>query len=188
MLRQAGNWLVKDDLPQKADAILILMGSHGDRALMAADLWKENYAPQIIFVADYENGREFLTQRGIVLPNDAFITKSILTQLEVPDSCILTLPGEAKSTFHEAEEIKKYLSLHPKTDTLLLVTSKSHTRRAVMIFQNQLNELPFPVVIISIPSIYDNFNSKDWWKHRESAKQVFMENVKIFTFLLFEQW
>ena len=78
MLRQAGNWLVRDDAPQKADAILILMGSRGDRALMAADLWKESFALQIIFVEDYENGREFLAKRGIILPNDAFMTTSWL--------------------------------------------------------------------------------------------------------------
>lgn len=188
MLRQAGNWLVRADAPQKADAILILMGSRGDRALQAADLWKESYAQQIIFVEDYENGREFLAKRGIILPNDAFMTTSILTQLGVPDSCILTLPGEAKSTINEAGALQKYLSLYPETDTLLLVTSKSHARRATMIFQNQFNELPHQVVVISIPSVYDNFKSKDWWKHRESAKQVFMEYVKIASFVVFEQW
>ena len=188
MLRQAGNWLVRDDAPQKADAILILMGSRGDRALMAADLWKESYATQIIFVEDYENGREFLTQRGIVLPNDAFMTTSILTQLGVPDNCILTLPGEAKSTLDEAGALKKYLENNPSTDTLILVTSKSHSRRASEIFENSLHTLPHKVILISCPSSFDGFQAKTWWKHRESAKQVFLEYVKIVSFVLFEQW
>lgn len=188
MFRQAGNWLVRTDVPQKADAILILMGSRGDRALEAAALWEKHFADTLIFVEDYENGREFLTQRGIVLPNDAYMTTSILNQLGVPDSCILTLPGEAKSTMDEAEALKNYLVNKPSMDTLILVTSKSHSRRATVIFDKSLHSLPHKVNLISCPSTYDNFQAKTWWKHRETAKQVFLEYVKIISFVLFEQW
>ncbi len=188
LVNQAGNFLVVADTPLKADAILILMGSRGDRALQAAELWKKGLARQIIFVDDYENGREFLAERGIQLPNDAFMTTSILNQLGIPASSILTLPGEAMSTLNEAEALQLHLRQHPETDTLLLVTSKSHSRRAMIIFQAQLNKLPHHVVLCSVPSNYDRFKPTGWWKHRESAKQVFMEYVKITSFLLFEQW
>lgn len=188
MFRQAGNWLVRTDVPQKADAILILMGSRGDRALEAAALWEKHFADTLIFVEDYENGREFLTQRGIVLPNDAYMTSSILNQLGVPESCILTLPGEAKSTLDEADALKKYLVNKPSVDTLILVTSKSHSRRAIEIFDKSLQTLPHKVILISCPSSYDNFQAKTWWKHRETAKQVFLEYLKIISFVIFEQW
>lgn len=188
LVNQAGNFLVVADTPLKADAILVLMGSRGDRALQAAELWKKGYAQKIIFVEDYEKGREFLAERGIQLPNDALMTTSILNQLGIPDSSILTLPGETRSTINEAEALHQYLLQHPETDTLILVTSQSHSRRATLIFKNQFSQLPHPVVLLSVPSQYDRFKSRDWWKHRESAKQVFMEYVKITSFLLFERW
>jgi len=37
-------------------------------------------------------------------------------------------------------------------------------------------------------SKYSDFNAAHWYTDRESAKQVFMEYVKISSFLLVEQW
>ena len=42
--RRAGRWLVKEDVPPHADAMVILMGNFPDRVLQAADLYHEGRA------------------------------------------------------------------------------------------------------------------------------------------------
>jgi hypothetical protein len=61
-------------------------------------------------------------------------------------------------------------------------------RRAYMIFNDAFNDNNLNIKIYTIPSKYSDFNAKHWYTHRESAKQVFMEYSKIFSFLLVEQW
>ena len=39
--RRAGEWLVKEDVPPHADAMVLLMGSFPERVLQAADLYHE---------------------------------------------------------------------------------------------------------------------------------------------------
>ena len=48
--RRAGNWLVKEDVPEHADAMVLLMGSFPDRVMQAADLYNEGQADRLIIV------------------------------------------------------------------------------------------------------------------------------------------
>lgn len=47
---KAGSWLVKEDELEKADAIVILMGSISDRVLQVADLYHQKYANKVLVV------------------------------------------------------------------------------------------------------------------------------------------
>jgi hypothetical protein len=57
-----------------------------------------------------------------------------------------------------------------------------------MIFNDAFNDNNLNIKIYTIPSKYSDFNQQQWYTERESAKQVFMEYVKISSFLLVEQW
>jgi hypothetical protein len=57
-----------------------------------------------------------------------------------------------------------------------------------MIFNDTFKDNNLNTIILTVPSKYSGFNAKKWYTHRESAKQVFMEYVKITSFLLIEQW
>lgn len=188
MLVQAGQWLVRLDELKPADAILILTGTKGDRALHAADLFNKGYAPLILIVHDHEPGKEYLAQQDIYLPNAAEITQSLLLQMNLPDSSILLLPGAAQSTKDEADAVAAWLQTVPNIQSLLIVSSEAHTRRSLIIFNNRFRKQGLAVTPISAPSPYTGFQARGWWQHRESAKDVFQEYVKLTYFLLADSW
>lgn len=188
MLLRGGHYLVRYDSLQPADAILILTGTKGDRALHAADLFNKGYAPLILIVHDHEPGKEYLAGKDINLPNAAEIIQSLLLQMNLPDSCILLIPGAAQSTKDEAEAVAAWLQTEPNTRSLLIVSSEAHTRRSLTIFNNRFRKHVLAVRRISAPSPYTGFRARGWWQHRESAKDVFQEYVKLFYFLLADSW
>lgn len=188
LLRSAGTYLVKTDTPQKSDATLILMGSIADRVLQASDIYKQNLTNEILIVNNIQYGSEYLVQYNVHIPNGAELSKQALTQLSIPDSLITIIPGRAASTRAEAEITANWLKQNPHIDTLIIVSSAAHMRRASMLFKDTFKDNNLNTIILTVPSKYSGFNAKHWWKHRESAKQVFMEYVKITSFLLIEQW
>jgi len=185
--RNAGKMLVKADPIAHADAIVILMGSISDRALQASDLYKANLAKQIIFS---RVGTE--SARSGVLPDIYKIRKSDLVKdtliaLGVPDSIIHILPGNAVSTRMEAGIINNYLMSNPEIDTILMVSSSSHTRRASMIFKSTFRASNHSMVIICVPSIYTDFHADHWWRSKKDIKRTGMEYLKILNFFFNEQ-
>ncbi len=180
-----GSFLVVKDKPVKADALIILMGNIPDRALEAFDLYKQGYARKIIIVMANRYGIDFFREKGISLDGQTTITKKALVGMGVPAEDIIILPGDAKSTQEEAEALRKYIALHRQVDTVLLVSSSYHTRRAKLIFNNEMKKSGERVTIVSCPSKYTGFKENDWWKDRESSKIVFFEYLKIINVLLF---
>lgn len=187
-LRNAGTYLVKESEVESADAGLILMGSIADRVVTGAEVFREGRVGELLIVNNVQYGQEFLREYGVSIPNFAELSMEALLQLEVPDSLISVIPGAAKSTQEEAEIAGNYLRAHPTIDTLMIISSAAHTRRAHLIFNKQFRKMGVEVEVVTMPSPYSGFEAKQWYSDRESAKQVFMEYVKISSFLLVEQW
>lgn len=178
----------KADHLHNADAALILMGSIADRVLQAADLFENGHSTEILIVNNIQYGSEYLAQYNVHIPNGAQLSKQALTQLSIPDSLITIIPGRAASTRAEAQITANWLKQNPHTDTLIIVSSAAHMRRASMIFNDTFKDNNLNTIILTVPSKYSGFNAKKWYTHRESAKQVFMEYTKMASFLLVEQW
>ncbi len=187
-LRNAGSWLVKVDKLKQADALIVLTGSTGDRAQYAADVFHSGQAPKVFIVHNYEPGKEYFADKGIYLPNAAEITRDLLLQLNVPDSSIILLAAQARSTKDEARVMQSYVKQNPGLQSLILLSSASHTRRSMIIFRNRFHRQELQTELISAPSPYTGFNAQRWWTNRESAKDVFNEYTKLFWFLLLERW
>lgn len=185
LVPRMGTYLVRQDKLMKGDALVILMGNIPDRTLEALDLYNEGYAPKIVIVMANRYGIEVFRQKGIPLDGQTAIARKALIGLGVPADSIIILPGDAKSTKEEAEAVRKYAERHPQFDTLLLVTSSYHSRRATLVFNKELSNLKNPVKVISCPSHYTGFQSDNWWKDRESAKLVFFEYLKLANVRLF---
>ena len=62
--RRTGQWLVKDDLPSHADALVILMGNFPERVLQAADLYNEGRTDRILIVEESMGAYRGLKERG----------------------------------------------------------------------------------------------------------------------------
>ncbi len=164
------------------------MGSVSDRILQAADIFEAGLTKELIIVNEKQTGIENLNKRGVDIPSQAQRSQSALIQLGIPDSLISIIPGRAASTKDEAAITAAWLKNHPHIDTLIIVSSAAHMRRAHLIFRKELKKHGLRVHLLTAPSQYSGFNAKQWWRDRESAKQVFMEYTKMLSFLLVEQW
>lgn len=179
---RAGHFLVSQDALQKSDIIVVLMGSIPDRILEAADLYHQGYAKEIIMVETYMVGHTALVKRGVIVPDQAKLSKLAAVELGVPEKKITIIAGESRSTRDEARYIKDYLQKHLEINTVTLVTSKYHSTRARKIFVQALGSLEHDITLISHPSKYDTFNPDAWWQDREDAISVLLEYLKLIDF------
>jgi uncharacterized SAM-binding protein YcdF (DUF218 family) len=185
--RKAGQWLVKEDEPVNADAIVILMGTIPDRVLQTADLYKQGLARKVIIVEASMGAYKALKVRGAHIISNTEQVRNALVAIGIPADSIIILPGDATSTQMEAMIIREYLKNKPVIDTILLVSSAQHTRRASMIFKTAFRNSEKPVYILCSPSTYTNFDAKNWWRSKEGIQTVLMEYVKMANFVLFDR-
>ena len=180
--------MVVEDTPQTVDAVIVLMGSGPDRMLGAVDIYKQGYSDKIIMVRNMVSGYDLAAELGVVIPHAVDIAKDVAVQLGVPDECIEILPGDALSTGDEAVIVREYLKKKSQANSLMIVTSKYHSRRSKVLFVKAMKSLDREIKIISCPTKYDNFNATQWWKNREDMKLGVLEYFKLLNFYVREQF
>lgn len=188
VLPRAGSWLIREDKLLKSDAIVILMGNISDRIMQVADIYNRGFAGRFIIVEENMSGIEFLQKRGATLISNSEQARNIAIELGIPKDSIVLLPGSATSTQMEALVVREYIKQNPEIDTLIIVSSPSHTRRAGMIFQKALEKVNPKICLITSPSKYNSFTGNGWWKNREDIQTVLSEYVKLVVWVVFEQW
>jgi len=185
LLRAAGRYLVTDETPEKADAIVVLSGSFPDRILEAVDLYAAGFAPLIVLCREPENfGFKQLHERGVVLPRGYELNQSVAEQLGVPSDAIIVVDRADSSTFSEARRVLDFLSRRGIAK-ILLVTSKFHTRRAGAIYRHLAGD---KARIITRAARYDRFDPDRWWRDRLWVRRVVIEYQKLLLFELFDRW
>lgn len=185
VLRHMGHFLVIEQPVRRADAIVMLSGSIPDRILEAVDLYKEGLAPRLILTQEGAlPGAAALRAKGATLPEHHELNLSVADQLGVPRAAINLVTTPAWSTLTEAQAIIDYLK-QERLHTVILVTSKAHTRRAHLTYE-QLGkgELEF----IVRPSRYDPFDPDTWWQRRPYVRRVVIEYIKLLNYLLLDRW
>lgn len=187
-LPSLGNFLVAQDEPQPSDIIVLLMGSGPDRMLGAVDLYKQGYADYIVMVRNMVRGYDLVVSQGVKIPHDTDIAREVAMQLGVPEEKITVLPGDALSTQDEAIAVREYLKNEPDIDSLIIVTSKSHSGRAKKIFVKAMSSIDREIKVLSCPTEYDDFNVDRWWKDREDLKRGALEYLKLIHFYVKEQF
>jgi uncharacterized SAM-binding protein YcdF (DUF218 family) len=187
-LPSLGYYLVAEDEPQQSDIIVLLMGSGPDRMLGAVDLYHAEYADEILMVRNMVRGYDLVVSQGVKIPHDTDIAKEVAVQLGVPEEKITVLPGDALSTQNEAIAVREYLKTEPDIDSLIIVTSKSHSGRAKKIFVKAMTSLERDFRIISCPTNYDDFNAEKWWQNREDLKRGALEYLKLMHFYVKDQF
>lgn len=186
--RNVGKWLVKSDKNPEGDVMVVLMGSISDRVLQAADLYQEGRADKVIMV---ETGKpevaSILEERGTSILSKTGQSLKAGISLGIPADSIIVLGSGSSSTQMEASVIRDYVIQTPSIDTLILVTSSFHTRRASMIFKSAFRKAGREVYISTSPSKYSSFEGDAWWKSKEGIETVLLELLKISNFILFEK-
>ena len=164
--RRAGSWLVKahEPEPEHADVMLMLMGSIADRVLQTADLYNEGVAGRVWIVEAGMGADKALEERGVHILSNTTQTKNALISLGIPADSIVILPGDATSTRMEAQIVRDYLRTQTGINTLLLVSSSDHTRRAFKLFKAAFSPMEDPPALYCSPSSYSKFNAEKWWR------------------------
>lgn len=173
----AQTWIITNDQPIKSDAIFVLAGDY-TRPPYAADLYLQGFAPTVyVSRPNKEPIYAELRKLNIQLQKHEDIYKKILMAKGVPSHAIITFGEGILSTVEEAETLKKIYG--DKLNSLLIVTSPSHTRRSKLIFEKVMPDIRITVV----PTPYEHF-PQQWWKNRSASLAVVSETAKTLFYLL----
>jgi len=82
----------------------------------------------------------------------------------------------------EALLVSQYLIGNPDIDTLVIITSAPHTRRASIIFNHVFKKNELPVSVLFCPSKYTNFDATKWWRTDKGIQVVLSEYLKLVNF------
>ena len=185
LLTGLGAFLVVEDPPRPADAIVVLSGSIPDRILAAVDLYHGQLAPRIVITREGPRpGIEALRAKGGRLLDNYEENLRIAQELGVPAAALAVMPTVTASTIAEAAALIAFLDAEG-IRSILLVTSKGHARRSAMIFRQLGGER---LAIAMCPSPYDPFAPDAWWQRRGQVRRVVIEYLKFLNYLLVDRW
>ncbi|MEE8425180.1 MAG: YdcF family protein [Elusimicrobiota bacterium] len=171
-----GWFLDYSDEPEPADLMVVLAGGFA-RPFYAADLFHEGIAPEIWLARPYRGpGIKLALEAGVRIPTEESINREILLKRGVPASRIHFYGREVMSTANEAAALGRALDLHGKR--ILIVTSRTHARRARWVFRTSL-----PGVDIRVTATpYEGFTRK-WWTQQFLARAAVLEISKTLYYL-----
>lgn len=165
-----GRWLDKEDPPQKAAAIAVLSGRMPSRALEAARLYNQGYAPQVWLSYSVEPGAT-LEKFSVPYAGEEFYDRLLLLHEGVPDSAIHILAPPIVNTADEMRTFGQALrkeNLH----RIIIVTSKVHTRRVGVLWKH-LSSKDGEAIIRGASS--DGSDPAHWWRNTGDALDVVRE-------------
>ncbi|MCC7153356.1 MAG: YdcF family protein [Bryobacterales bacterium] len=169
LLREAGHALVRNDGPEKADAVVVLAGgSGGDRILKGAELVRQGYAPIVLMSGP----------ASVYGLNECQLAIPFAVQHGYPESYFACVANHATSTRDEAQAVVAELKRRG-VKKFLLVTSDYHTGRAARTYSAEAQGLQFRVVASRPPE----FDIDNWWKTRDGIKGVYIEWSKTLAYL-----
>jgi uncharacterized SAM-binding protein YcdF (DUF218 family) len=185
LLMTLGRYLITEQPLAKADVILVLSGEPYLRIPEAARLYHENLAPTILLPRGLkERGTDDLLRVGIRIPEEQENSVKLLENLRVPRKAILTLQERSDSTRAEMQAVARFLREHPAR-TVIIVTSKAHTRRASKIFSSGLGP---GIRLVVHPVGDDPFDPARWWHDRTDIKSVLHECVGLMDYWRLWLW
>jgi len=114
----------------------------------------------------------------------AFFQRSI-EAMGIPERSFKLIGDGVAGTFDEARVTKKFVR-ESGYKSILLVTSKWHSRRAYLTFKSVFSkdEKVKGIKITCPPSTYDTFNPDAWWKKEADAEIVLGEYLRLIYYIL----
>ncbi|MGA8493613.1 MAG: YdcF family protein, partial [Terriglobales bacterium] len=172
LVATSGRFLVVNQ-PRKSDVIVVLAGETDRRPARGLELLDQGYAPRLIL--------DVPAEAKIYHWSQLEIARKYVSELPQA-SAITVCPIYGRSTRDEALDVARCLR-GEKTNSILLVTSDYHTRRALSIFKRVLP------TDYSIAAAFDASEfGVQWWRHREWAKVNFEEWSKLIWWKLVDRW
>jgi uncharacterized SAM-binding protein YcdF (DUF218 family) len=170
-----GRWLDREDPLQKAAAIAVLSGRMPDRALEAAKLYKQGYAPQVWLSYSVEPAAT-LQKYSVPYAGEETYDRLLLLHEGVPDDAIKILDPPIVNTADEMRTFGNALR-HQEEKKLIIVTSKVHTRRTAALWRI-LASKDGQAVVRGVSD--DSFRVNHWWGNTGDALDVVREVLGLF--------
>lgn len=165
-----GRWLTVEDPLEKAGAIAVLSGSMPLRAIEAAKLYREGYAPEVWLTHSVEPG-ETLKKMGIPFTGEDSYNARILIHEGVPQAAIQVLEPPIVNTVDEMRVLGQALD-GAKNRSVIIVTTKAHTRRTRLLWRRLLSGHGRAIVRAASE---DPFDPRHWWRTTRDALDVVRE-------------
>lgn len=172
ILKQLAQILVKESAWQQKtyDYGVILGGQPLERGLFAAKLFHEGRVKHLVCVGGNYPKILRLTEDTC---SEGRLSAVQLLMSGVPDSCITVL-SEGTST---QEELKAFTTfLEGKTGSILMITSRFHTRRAHRTLRKLLKNFDRTFDVAGAPSLA--FDENNWWRTEEGLITINNEYLK----------
>ncbi|PYU89953.1 MAG: hypothetical protein DMG26_08560 [Acidobacteria bacterium] len=164
-----GAWLVVSDPLKPARAIVVLNGSMPFRAMEAAKIYGQGWAPEVWVTRNaHPTETGALARLGIKVLEEDFYSVEVLERMGVPPQAIRVLAEPARNTEEEERVIAKELQ-SVGGERIIIVTSKPHTRRAKAVWHVLVGDTPEAIVRGSTDEPYD---ASHWWRSTDDAMAV----------------
>jgi hypothetical protein len=170
---KAGSFLVVD-APLRSDVILVLAGETDRRPERALQLLAQGYGRRIVL--------DVPTKAKIYEFTDIELAQRYIRDLPQASS-VGICPIEGLSTKDESKDAKQCLG-GESDESVLLVTSDFHTRRALSVFRR---EVPGHTYSVAAARDEAQFGVK-WWTHRQWAKTFVDEWLRLIWWKMIDQW
>jgi uncharacterized SAM-binding protein YcdF (DUF218 family) len=168
-----GRWLVVEDPLAKANAIVVLSGRMPLRAMEAAKLYRDGYAPKVWLTHSTEPGAT-LGAMGISYFGEDVYDVQVLMHEGVPADSIRVLEPPIINTADEIAAVSAALEKE-KGRAVIIVTSKVHTRRVRILWRRLARH---GQAIVRAASD-DPFEPRQWWRTTGGALDVVRELLGI---------
>ena len=176
ILRTMGRLIVVDENPPRSDAVVILNTGveYYPRLIQAADLYRQELAQNVVINGNRKTDTlRDLERKGFKKCCPWYANSvSILTMLGVPEDKIIRISIEdAYDTVGEADAVGREL-IKRKLTTVIITTSKYHTRRAKFIWQKRHENR---LTIFMVSAKIDPYDPNNWWKSGRQIRWVLAE-------------
>jgi uncharacterized SAM-binding protein YcdF (DUF218 family) len=167
-----GKWLVVEDPLAHADVIVVLSGRLPERAVEAARVYKAGYADQVWISPPVSPASDLKAMNISYLGEDFYNEKVLIAQGVPPDAIhILERPdANTEAEVRQTVEDLRNMDFH----SVIIVTSKPHTRRVRTIWRELVGSEPRMIVHFAPDDPYDGSH---WWRHTRDALDVTRESL-----------
>jgi hypothetical protein len=170
---RAGSFLIVD-APQPSDVILVLAGETYNRPHRALELLAQGYAHRIILNVPANSKLYEFTQLQLA---QKYIQ-------DLPQGAVMSIcPITGLSTREESKDVQGCIE-HEGAKSILIVTSDFRTRRALDTFRR---EIPGHTYSVAAARDDTQFGAR-WWTHRQWAKTLLDEWMRLIWWKLVDQW
>lgn len=170
VVRHAGQWLVDEDQLQHAKAVVVLGGHLPLRAIEAAAIYRDGWVDEAWLTPGAPSAEErAMAKRGIDYPSESDYSRKVLEADGVPAGVIRELPGPTDNTDSEIRSIAEALG---KSERVVIVTSKYHTRRVRALWSRQAADR-LPAIVRYTRD--DPFDAAHWWRTTDDSMAVARE-------------